>query len=68
MPAAPRLLISKPGLSNAGNPLNRYDYARIAFSLGNKQAGDSMIARLKEDGYYESCILDMEGNPLELTV
>jgi len=53
----------------------------IAFSLGSEAAVDELTNRLVEDGfekldgprytgdgYYESCILDPDGNRLELTV
>jgi len=53
----------------------------IAFSLGAESAVDELTKRLAEDGfekldgprytgdgYYESCILDPDGNRLELTV
>ena len=53
----------------------------IAFSLGSKELVDEMTQRLKNDGYevlsgprttgdgyYESAILDPEGNMLELTI
>ncbi|WP_260260342.1 VOC family protein [Vibrio intestinalis] len=53
----------------------------IAFSLGSESAVDEFTKRLVEDdfekldgprytgdGYYESCILDPDGNRLELTV
>ena len=56
-------------------------YAHIAFSLGSKDrvdsltkllAGDSYTVvsgpRITGDGYYESCILDPEGNRVEITV
>lgn len=40
----------------------------LTFSL--KQAGYKIISepRTTGDGYYESCILDMEGNQIEITI
>lgn len=56
-------------------------YVHMAFSLGSKEEVDALTARLKADGYqvisgprttgdgyYESCILDAEGNQIEITV
>lgn len=56
-------------------------FAHIAFSLGSKEAVDALTEVLRTDGYcvisgprttgdgyYESCILDGEGNQIELTV
>lgn len=59
----------------------RTGFIHIAFSLGSKDAVDALTRRMKDDGYpvisgprttgdgyYESCILDLEGNQIELTV
>jgi lactoylglutathione lyase len=56
-------------------------YAHLAFSLGSKENVDELTARLNEagyrvlsgprttgDGYYESVILDPEGNRIEITI
>ena len=56
-----------------------YGYAHLAFSFGSKDKVNSLTARLKEDGYqvvgepritgdgyYESCVLDPEGNRVEI--
>lgn len=53
----------------------------MAFSLGSREAVDSLTRRLREDGYrvisgprttgdgyYESCVEGVEGNLIELTV
>lgn len=74
-------LMHKPNLTEAGAKDIRYGYAHIAFSVGIKETVDSMTARLIQDGYqvlsgprttgdgyYESCIVDMEGNLIEITV
>ena len=55
-------------------------YIHIAFSVGSKKAVDELTERLKKDGYtvvsgprttgdgyYESCIVGMEGNLIEIT-
>lgn len=74
-------LMTKPDLTDSGDFLNRFGYAHIAFSVGSKEAVDTLTARLKADGYpvisgprttgdgyYESCILGFEGNLIEITV
>ena len=56
-------------------------YAHIAFSLGSQEKVNDLTGRLKADGYeivsgprttgdgyYESCIIDVENNRIELTV
>lgn len=74
-------LMTKPGLSDSGDLLNRFGYAHIAFSVGSKEAVNALTSRLVRDGYicisgprttgdgyYESCILGFEGNIIEITV
>lgn len=74
-------IMTKPDLSDSGDLLNRFGYAHIAFSVGNKESVDTLTAKLNADGYpvlsgprttgdgyYESCILGFEGNILEITV
>ena len=74
-------IMTKPDLTDSGDILNRFGYAHIAFSVGSKEAVDSLTARLKADGYpvfsslrttgdgyYESCIIGFEGNLIEITV
>ena len=59
----------------------RTGYAHIAFSVGSKEKVDALTAELKADGYevvsgpritgdgyYESCIVVIEGNQIEITV
>lgn len=73
-------LMNKPGLSDLDKPLNRTGYIHIAFSVGSKEAVDDLTKRLKDDGfevvsgprttgdgYYESCIIGIEGNQVEIT-
>ena len=56
-------------------------YAHIAFSVGSRESVDELTARLRDDGYavisgprvtgdgyYESVVLDGEGNRIEITV
>ena len=55
--------------------------AHTAFSLGSQAAVDALTEKLKYDGfhvisgsrttvdgYYESCIIGIEGNQIEITV
>ncbi len=56
-------------------------YAHVAFSVGSKETVDKLTAHLQEagfrllngprttgDGYYESVILDPDGNQIEITI
>ena len=73
-------LMNKPGMSDPEKHPARTGYAHIAFSLGSREAVDSLTARLSADvyevfskprvtgdGYYESCVVGIEGNLIELT-
>ena len=73
-------LMHKPEMSDDVKHLNRTGYAHVAFSLGSKEKVDYLTAKLKADGYevisgprttgdgyYESCIVVIEGNQIELT-
>ena len=74
-------IMNKPLMSDAEKGLNRTGYIHIAFSLGSKSAVDELTERLKADGYevisgprttgdgyYESFIVGIEGNQIEITV
>ena len=74
-------IMNKPKLRDDEKDLNRTGYIHIAFSVGSKEKVDELTATLKEDGYevvsgprttgdgyYESCIVGIEGNQIELTV
>ena len=73
--------MTKPKLEDQEKPLNRTGYAHIAFSVGSKEKVDELTERLKADGfevvsgprttgdgYYESCVVAIEGNQIEITV
>ena len=73
-------LMNKPGLVDAQKQLTRTGYIHIAFSVGSKEKVDELTDRLKNDGfevvsgprttgdgYYESCIVAIEGNQIEIT-
>ena len=74
-------IMTKPKLEDQDKPLNRTGYAHIAFSVGSKEKVDELTKRLKADGfevvsgprttgdgYYESCVVVIEGNQIEITV
>ena len=74
-------IMNKPGMVEDERALNQTGYIHIAFSLGSKEAVNNLTKQLKTDGYsvisgprttgdgyYESCIIGIEGNQIELTV
>lgn len=74
-------IMNKPNLEDDGKNLQRTGYIHIAFSVGSKEKVDSLTALLKEDGYqvisgprttgdgyYESCVVAIEGNQIEITI
>ncbi len=74
-------IMNRPGLAAGAEGLHHLGYAHVAFSVGSRERVDALTARLKADGYevtsgprttgdgyYESCILAVEGNLIELTV
>jgi lactoylglutathione lyase len=67
------------GVYNDDAPLA--GYAHLAFAVGSEAGVDELTARLVDqgypvvsgprrtgDGYYESCVLDPDGNRVEITV
>ena len=73
-------IMTKPQMTTGEKALDRTGYIHIAFRLGSKQAVDELTQRLRNDGYsvsseprmtgdgyYESCIIGIEGNQIELT-
>ena len=74
-------LMSRPGMADPEKPLNRTGYVHAAFSVGSRERVDALTEALSAagydvvsgprttgDGYYESCIVAIEGNQIELTV
>ena len=74
-------IMNKPVMEDREKTLARTGYAHIAFSLGSKAAVDTLTEalnhdgydvisgpRITGDGYYESCIIGIEGNQIEITV
>lgn len=74
-------LMNKPGMADDNKSLTRTGWIHVAFSVGSAERVDKLTARLKADGYdvvsgprttgdgyYESCIVAIEGNQIEITV
>lgn len=74
-------IMNKPGMTDSKKELARTGYIHIAFSLGSKKAVNKLTEELKADGYevvsgprttgdgyYESCIVAVEGNQIEITI
>lgn len=70
----PKLVGREEGITYLG-------YAHLAFSAGSKEMVIQLTETLRHegytvqsepritgDGYFESCVLDPEGNPVEITV
>ncbi len=73
-------IMNKPDMLDDEKHLAKTGYIHIAFSLGNKEAVDALTNQLRSDGYpvisgprttgdgyYESCIIGVEGNQIEIT-
>lgn len=74
-------IMNKPEMSDTEKPLARTGYIHLAFSVGSRDAVDALTAQLAADGfevvsgprttgdgYYESCVIALEGNQIEITV
>lgn len=74
-------IMNKPGMEDSDKSLTRTGFIHLAFSVGSKEKVDALTNRFKNDGYqvisgprttgdgyYESCIVGVEGNQIELTV
>ena len=74
-------IMNKPGMIDMDKPINRTGLIHIAFSVGGKEKVDELTEKLKidgfevlsgprttGDGYYESCIVGIEGNQIEITI
>ena len=73
-------IMNKPEMSDEEKPLNRTGFIHIAFSVGSRDRVDELTQQLKADGfrivsgprttgdgYYESCIVAVEENQIEIT-
>ena len=74
-------IMTKPEMSDPAKDADRTGYAHVAFSVGSAEKVDELTALLKVDGYevlsgpcttgdgyYESCVVAVEGNQIEITV
>ncbi|WP_349671763.1 VOC family protein [Lacrimispora sp.] len=74
-------IMNKPVMEDPQKTLTRTGFIHIAFQAGTKENVDSLTIQLKQDGYevisgprttgdgyYESCIIDLEGNQIEITI
>ncbi len=72
-------IMHKPGRKKADR--ESFGFAHVAFSVGSKEKVDALTEQLRADGiiitgeprttgdgYYESVVLDPEGNPVEITI
>lgn len=73
-------IMNKPEMEDSGKTFARTGYIHIAFSLGSKDAVNELTGKLQAegytvvsgprttgDGYYESCVVGIEGNQIEIT-
>ena len=73
-------IMNKPDMVDVDKDLNRTGLIHIAFSVGSKERVDELTHCLKADGfevisgprttgdgYYESCVVAIEGNQIEIT-
>lgn len=74
-------IMNRPSLEDMAKPVDRTGYIHIAFSVGSVEEVDRLTRQFREDGfevlsgprttgdgYYESCIVGIEGNQIEITV
>ena len=74
-------IMTKEIMEDTKKTLTRTGFIHLAFSVGSKEKVDSLTSKMKEDGYevisgprttgdgyYESCIVAVEDNQIELTV
>lgn len=74
-------VMTRPDMVDEEKSPYRTGYSHVAFRVGSSAAVDELTARLKDDGYtvlsgprttgdgyYESCVVALEGNLIELTV
>lgn len=74
-------IMNRPEMQDGEKPLAKAGYIHIAFSVGSREKVNEITETLKNDGfavvsgpriigdgYYESCIVGIEGNQIEITV
>ena len=73
-------IMTRPNLADEPKQLMRTGFIHLAFSVGSKEKVNQLTEQLKSDGYevisgprttgdgyYESCIVALEGNQIEIT-
>ena len=73
--------MNRPDMEDRGTAMAGTGYIHMAVSTGSREAVDALTERLRADGYqvasgprttgdgyYESCIVGIEGNQIEITV
>ncbi|NLK98668.1 MAG: glyoxalase [Epulopiscium sp.] len=74
-------IMNRPNMEDIDKTLFRTGFIHIAFSVGSIEKVNELTERLRKDGYkvmsgpritgdgyYESCIIGIEGNQIEITV
>ena len=74
-------LMCHPDMQDIEKEMRRTGFIHMAFSVGSKEKVDELTQILKNDGYevlsgprttgdgyYESCIVGIEGNQIEITI
>lgn len=74
-------IMNRPNMEDAEKTLYRTGLIHLAFSVGSREKVDELTRRLQEsgyrvvsgprttgDGYYESCVVAIEDNQIEITV
>ena len=74
-------IMTKEAMEDTKKTLTRTGFIHLAFRVGSKEKVDSLTSKMKEDGYevisgprttgdgyYESCIVAVEDNQIEITV
>jgi lactoylglutathione lyase len=72
-------VMNRPLMADGAKDPLRTGYSHIAFRAGSKEKVDALTARMRADGYevisgprttgdgyYESCVIAMEGNQIEI--
>ena len=73
-------IMTRPSMDDAEKTPDRTGLIHLAFGVGSEEKVDELTARLKADGYevlsgprttgdgyYESCVVGIEGNQIEIT-
>lgn len=73
-------LMHHPDMRDSEKEIRRTGFVHVAFSVGSREKVDELTQKLKDDGYevlsgprttgdgyYESCIVGIEGNQIEIT-